>query len=176
LRQRLLWLTVGTLGFILAMPVIVIPPPGDGNWLFWSLLFGKVGLGMWILLKALDYYRCACFPPGSAALSDPVALWFLEREAALKKRSWILWFLSQILLLFMPVLMMGFLALVVARPFYATFRHPQPSFAFLWGEILATLRFLWASAKGLFFLTLATLLGSASALGTIALILWKYPA
>lgn len=163
---------LGTLGFVVAMPVIMVPPPGDGRWYFWVLLVGKMLAGLWILLKSLDFYRRAAFPPDSPALSDPVAAWFCAQDEKLYKKSKIAWNLAQLLLLFMPVFMLGFLVVVALRPIYVTLRHPQPNLSFFMTEVSQTLRFLIATIKGLFFLMLSTLMGAAAALTTIGLIFY----
>ena len=71
--RRLGLVLLGTLGFLLAVGIIMVIPPGDGNWLFWLCLVSKIPLGLLVLLKSFDFYRRAAFPPDSPALQDPVA-------------------------------------------------------------------------------------------------------
>ena len=163
---------LGTVGFVIAIPVIMFPPPGDGNWLFWVLLLGKMGLGLLILLKSLDLYRRAAFPPNSPALSDPVVAWFCEQDARLYKASKIGWVLAQLMLLFVPVFMVGLLLMILLRPAYVTLRHSQPDLGMFVSEGRRTLHFVLATVKGLFFLTLSTLMGSSAALVTLALMFY----
>ena len=170
---RLAQVMGGTVGFVLAIPVLMVPPPGDGNWLFWLLLVGKMGLGLLILLKSLDLFRRASFPPDSPALKDPVVAWLLEREQRLYEHSKIAWMTTQLLLLFVPVFMVALMLGVLLRPFYVTLRHAQPSLTMLYAEGRQTFQFLLATFKGLLFLTLSTLMGSSAALLTmIAIFYW----
>lgn len=169
--KRLGQVLVGTLGFVLAIPILLVPPPGDGNWLFFLAMFAKIGLGLALLLKSLDLYRRAAFPPDSPALSDPVAAWYCEQDEKLYRQTKLGWMAAQFLLLFMPVVVGFFLLAVLLRPFYATFRHPQPGLAVFAREGRQTLQFVIATLKGLFFLTLATLLGSSASLLTLVVML-----
>lgn len=173
--RRLGQVLLGTLGFVAAIPIIMVPPPGDGNWVFFLALLGKLGLGLGILLLSLDQYRRAAFPPGSAALSDPVMVWLSAQEARLYGWSKLAWLASQFLMLFMPVLLTGIFLAVVLRPLYVTCSHANPSLALLRREGTQTLAFVLATLKGLFFLTLSTLLGSSAALITFVTILRHPP-
>ncbi len=169
--KRLGLVLAGTLGFVLAVGVIMVIPPGDGNWLFWLCMLSKIPLGLLILLKSFDFYRRAAFPPDSPALQDPVALWWVEKEQRLYEQSKLAWVAAQFLFFFVPAFMLFFLAGVAARPFYVSWRGTSD--LGLRGELGRTGRFLVSSAVGLFFLTLSTLMGSTAALGTIALILYR---
>ena len=169
--KRLGMVMAGTTGFVLAVGVIMVIPPGDGNWLFWLCILSKIPLGLLVLLKSLDFYRRAAFPPGSAALQDPVALWWMERERKLYDQSKLAWLAAQFLFFFVPAFMLLFLAGVAARPFYVTMTGNSD--LGLGGELRQTGRFVVSSAVGLFFLTLSTLMGSAAALGTVGLILYR---
>ncbi|MBT9582032.1 hypothetical protein IV102_01710 [bacterium] len=170
--KRLSQVMLGTIGFVIAIPVIMFPPPGDGNWLFWVLLLGKMGLGLLILLKSLDLYRRAAFPPNSPALRDPVVAWFCEQDARLYKASKIAWVFAQLMLIFVPVFMLGFGLTILLRPAYVTLRHPQPGLGTFVVEGRRTLHFVLATVKGLFFLTLSTLMGSMAALITLAVMFY----
>lgn len=171
--KRLGQVFLGTAGFILAVPIIVVFPASWDlqPWQVLLMLTAKIGLGLWILLKSLNLFKEACFPPGSAALEDPVVRWFVEKDTQLWKKCWPLWIVAQLMLLFMPMLMMAFLMVVALRPLYVTMRHPQPSLGLLRSEGTKTLRFLWATIKGLFFLTLSTLMGSSAALVTFVIVI-----
>jgi hypothetical protein len=158
---------LGTLGFVLAIPTLMIPPPGDGNWVFWLLLLAKLGAGLLILLKSLDLYRRAAFPPDSPALRDPVVVWLGVQDQRLYRHSKLAWVVAQLLVIFVPLFMVGFLLLVLLRPVWFTLRHPEPSLSLLVREGRLTLHFVLATLQGLFFLTLATLLGSAAAMTTM---------
>lgn len=169
--KRLGLVLLGTLGFVLAVGVIMVIPPGDGNWLFWLCILGKIGLGLLILLKSLDCYRRSAFPADSPALQDPVALWCCAQEQALYRRSKLAWLVADLLFFFVPAFMLAFLAAVAVRPFYVTFRGTDQGG--LRAELGRTAHFLVTSAVGLFFLTLSTLMGCAAGLGTVALVLYR---
>jgi len=158
------------------MPVIVVPPPGIESLAPWQailVIIVKVALGMLILLKGLDLFKVASFPPGSVALDDPIAGWFADKQAALRKRSWFLYMLMDFVLLFMPVLMGLFLLAVALRPIYVTLQQSPPTWEFFYVEGNKTVLFLMATLKGLFFLTLSTLMGSGAALLTLAYLMYR---
>ncbi len=169
--KRLGLVVMGTLGFVLAVGIIMVIPPGDGNWLFWLCLLSKIPLGLLILLKSFDFYRRAAFPPDSPALQDPVALWWAAKEQQLYEQTKLGWVAAQFLFFFVPAFMLLFLAGVAARPFYVTVRGQSD--IGLRAELGRTGKFLVSSAVGLFFLTLSTLMGSTAALGTIAFVLYR---
>lgn len=169
--KRLGLVLLGTVGFVLAVAVIMFIPPGDGNWLFWLCILGKVALGLLILLKSFDFYRRSAFPPDSPALQDPVALWWCAKEEELYRQSKLAWLAAQFLFFFVPAFMLAFLLAVVIRPFYVTIRGGAQGG--LKSELGRTAHFLITSAVGLFFLTLSTLMGSAAGLGTVAWILYR---
>lgn len=176
MKVRLARILVGTLGFILAMPLMVVPPPGLETWAPWLAILAlllKVALGMLVLLKSLDLYRQAAFPPDSAALDDPVARWLAEKQEALRRRSWFFVLLLDLLILFVPLLMGFFLLAVLLRPFYVTLQQQPPSLEFLRQEGTLTLTFVLATLKGLFILTASTLLGAGLALMTLAFLLYR---
>lgn len=169
--KRLGLVVMGTLGFVLAVGIIMVIPPGDGNWLFWLCLLSKIPLGLLILLKSFDFYRRAAFPPDSPALQDPVALWWAAKEQQLYEQTKLGWVAAQFLFFFVPAFMLLFLAGVAARPFYVTVRGQSD--IGLRAELGRTGKFLVSSAVGLFFLTLSTLMGSTAALGTIVFVLYR---
>ncbi|MBX3172245.1 MAG: hypothetical protein KF760_32875 [Candidatus Eremiobacteraeota bacterium] len=169
--KRLGLVLAGTSGFVLAVGIIMVIPPGDGNWLFWLCLLSKIPLGLLVLLKSFDFYRRAAFPPDSPALQDPVALWWAEKEQKLYEQSRLAWLAAQFLFFFVPAFMLLFLVGVAARPFYVTLRGTSE--LGLRAELGRTGKFLVSSAVGLFFLTLSTLMGSTAALGTIAFVLYR---
>ncbi|MFN8610765.1 MAG: hypothetical protein U0931_24705 [Vulcanimicrobiota bacterium] len=169
--KRLGLVLLGTLGFVLAVLVIMFIPPGDGNWLFWMCILGKIALGLLILLKSFDFYRRSAFPPDSPALQDPVALWWCAKEAELYQQSKLAWLAAQFLFFFVPGFMLAFLLAVLVRPFYVSLRGTARGG--LRAELGRTSHFLMTSAVGLFFLTLSTLMGSAAGLGTVAYVLYR---
>ncbi|MBS2034069.1 hypothetical protein JST97_03725 [bacterium] len=169
--KRLGLVLLGTLGFVLAVGVIMFIPPGDGNWLFWACILLKIALGLLILLKSFDFYRRSAFPPDSPALQDPVALWWCAKEEELYRQSKLAWMAAQFLFFFVPAFMLAFLLAVIIRPFYVTFQGTARGG--LRCELGRTAHFLLTSAVGLFFLTLSTLMGSAAGLGTVAYILYR---
>lgn len=167
---------LGTLGFVVAMPVIVVPPPGIESLAPWQailVIVAKVALGMLILLKGLDLFKIASFPPGSVALDDPIARWFADKQAALRKRSWFLYMLMDFVLLLMPVLMGLFLLAVALRPVYVTLQQRPPTWDFFYVEANKTVHFLMATVKGLFFLTLSSMMGCGAALLTLAYLMFQ---
>lgn len=167
---RLGQVLLATLGCVLAMPVMVVIPEVLADQhpaLAVSAIAVKVMLGLVLLMASFHLYLRACFPPGSAALDDPVAHWFSQQLEALRKRSGCLWLLAQLVVLFTPILLSVLFLLTLLRPFYATMQHSAPSLGVLFVELRRTGQFLWASAKGLFLLTLSTFLGAGSALLTL---------
>ena len=170
--KRLGLVLLGTLGFVLAVGVIMFIPPGDGNWVFWVVILSKIVAGLLLLLKSFDFYRRSAFPADSPALQDPVALWWSQKEQELYKHSKLAWMAAEFLFFFVPAFMLLFLLGVAARPFYVCARGTSE--IGLRGELERTGKFLITSAVGLFFLLLSTLMGSAAALTTIFLILYRF--
>lgn len=169
--KRLGLVFLGTLGFVLAVGVIMFIPPGDGNWVFWVVILSKTVAGLLILLKSFDFYRRSAFPADSPALQDPVALWWSQKEQKLYKQSKLAWLAAEFLFFFVPAFMLLFLLGVAARPFYVCARGTSE--LGLRAELARTGKFLVTSAAGLFFLLLSTLMGSTAALATIALVLYR---
>ena len=174
--KRLGRVLLGSAGLAAAVPLIVVIPEWvarQAPWLALLCIGAKIVLGTLLALRSLHQYQLAAFPPGCEALQDPVVGWFTAKQAALWKRSKVAGFLADIVILFAPVLVVYFLAVVALRPFYATWRSPQPGPATFLREARQTGRFFWATAKGLFFLTLSTLLGAGIALSIMAYLLYR---
>lgn len=173
---RLGQIALATLGCALAMPVIVVIPLALADQhpaVALSVIALKVGLGLLLLMASFHLYLRACFPPGSAALDDPVAQWFGQRLELLRQRSGCLWLLAQLVVLFTPVILSVMFVLTLLRPFYATVQHPSPGLGVLWAELRRTGKFLWASAKALLLLTLSTLLGAGASLLTLLVLMQR---
>lgn len=167
---------LGTAGLAAAVPVIVVIPEliaRQAPWLAVLCIVLKIVLGTLLALASLHQYQLAAFPPGCEALQDPVVSWFTEKQAALWKKSKIAGICADVVVLFAPVLVVYFLGAVALRPVYATMRHPQPGPAVFFSEARQTGRFFWATAKGLFFLTLSTLLGATVSLSIMAYLLYQ---
>lgn len=172
LLRRLARVAVGTLAFALATLMIVVMPhfmvtlPG---WQVVCAMILKILLGALLLVKGVEQYTLASFPGGSEGLEDPATSWMFAKLQELKQRSFLLWFLALLVLSFTPFLTMICLPLILARPFYVTAVTPGATPGMLLAELKRTARFLFHSAKGLFFLLLCTLAGSAVSL-TIGLL------
>lgn len=180
IRYRLVRAFWGTSAITLGLILVVVQPAflmKLSPALSLTALALKMLIGVLFFAVGFLQYERASFPPRppgeESVILDPVGNWLETQLADLKKRSWVLWFLALLVLMFSPILMSVFLPLILLRPFYATFTGPDPSAEKLWTELKLTGRFLFELAKGLLVLTICSCMALAVSVITLVIALYQ---